>query len=66
MNDRMENKADELAGRAKEGIGKVTGDRGTEAEGQGQQLKAKTKDALDATRDRVEGFVDGMTGKKDE
>jgi uncharacterized protein YjbJ (UPF0337 family) len=64
MDDRIENKADEFAGHAKEGVGKVTGDRQTEAEGQGQQLKAKTKDALDSAKDKVDGFVEGITGKK--
>ena len=65
MHDHVENKADEFAGQAKETVGKVTGDRGTEAEGQGQQLSAKAKDALDTAKDKVGGFVEGVTGKKD-
>ena len=66
MQDHVENKTDEFAGRAKETVGKVTGDRETEAEGQGQQLSAKAKDALDTAKDKVSGFVDGVTGKKND
>ena len=38
--DKFSNKADDLAGKAKEGFGKATGDRGTENEG-------KVDDAID-------------------
>jgi uncharacterized protein YjbJ (UPF0337 family) len=65
MHDHVENKADEFAGKAKETVGKVTGDCSTEAEGQGQQLKAQAKDALDSAKDKIGGFVEGVTGKKD-
>ncbi|WP_163507096.1 CsbD family protein [Fodinicola acaciae] len=62
LGENIGNRAEELAGKAKEVLGKVTGDSRTEAEGQGQQLKAKGKDALDNVTGKVSGFVDGVTG----
>lgn len=69
-----ENKADaakdKVAGKAKEGAGKVTGDSKTEAEGKGQDLQGKVKDTTEQVKDtasdlkdKAKGFTDGL--KKD-
>jgi uncharacterized protein YjbJ (UPF0337 family) len=61
--EKFENAKDKLGGQAKEGLGKVTGDKQTETEGQAQQGKADVKDKLNDARDTVKGAVDGLLGK---
>ncbi|MCB0947224.1 MAG: CsbD family protein, partial [Mycobacterium sp.] len=43
------------AGKAKEGFGKATGDRGTENEGKVDQAKASLKDAGEKIKDAFKG-----------
>ena len=59
----FENAKDKLGGQAKEGLGKLTGDKEAETEGQAQQGKADAKDKLQDARDTVKGAVDGLLGK---
>jgi len=61
--EKFENSKDKLGGQAKEGLGKLTGDKEAETEGQAQQGKADAKDKLQDARDTVKGAVDGMFGK---
>ena len=61
--EKFENAKDKLGGQAKEGLGKLTGDKEAETEGQAQQGKADAKDKLQDARDTVKGAVDGMFGK---
>ena len=63
--EKFENAKDKVGGQAKEGLGKVTGDKQTEAEGQTQQGKAEAKDKLQDARDSVKGAAEGMFGDKD-
>ncbi|NMN94792.1 CsbD family protein [Antrihabitans stalactiti] len=49
--DKARNKADELAGQAKEKLGQVTGDKSQEHEGRGDQAKANLKDAGEKVKD---------------
>ena len=65
--EKFENTKDKLGGQAKEGLGKLTGDKETEAEGQAQQGKADLKDKLQDARDTAKGALDGLRGqdKKD-
>jgi len=49
--DKAKNKLDELGGKAKEAIGKVTGDKSTENEGKGDQAEANLKDAGEKVKD---------------
>ena len=51
VDDKFENNAEELGGRAKETIGDVTGDNQLKAEGATDQLKAKTKDVGESVKD---------------
>lgn len=63
--DKFENAKDKVSGQAKEGLGKVTGDKETQAEGQAQHGKADAKDKLQDARDTVKGAIDGVFGNKD-
>ena len=49
--DKVKNKLEELGGRAKEAIGKITGDKSTENEGKGDQMEANLKDAGEKIKD---------------
>lgn len=60
LGDKLNNKAEEASGAAKEGLGKVTGDKESQAEGTGEKLQAKAKDAANEAKDSVKGFADGL------
>lgn len=49
--DKASNKMEDLGGKAKEGLGKLTGDRDTEAEGKADQSKSSLKDAGEKVKD---------------
>jgi uncharacterized protein YjbJ (UPF0337 family) len=49
--DKVSNKIDDVAGKAKEGLGKATGDDHTEAEGKLDQAKSSLKDAGEKVKD---------------
>lgn len=49
--DKIKNAVTDAAGKAKEGLGKATGDKGTEAEGQRDQSKADLKNAGEKVKD---------------
>jgi uncharacterized protein YjbJ (UPF0337 family) len=49
--DKLKNKVDDAGGKAKEAIGRVTGDRDTEAEGRKDQSKADLKNAGEKVKD---------------
>ena len=49
--DKAKNKLDELGGEIKEAVGKVTGDKSTEHEGQREQTKSHLKDAGEKVKD---------------
>ena len=49
--DKAKNKIDEIGGKVKEAIGKVTGDESTENEGKGDQMKSNLKDAGEKVKD---------------
>jgi uncharacterized protein YjbJ (UPF0337 family) len=49
--DKASNKLDEAAGKAKEGIGRATGDKSTENEGRKDQKKADLKGAGEKVKD---------------
>lgn len=53
--DKFSNKADDLAGKAKEGFGKATGDQDTKNEGKVDQAKASLKDAGEKVKDAFKG-----------
>lgn len=49
--DKMKNKIEDLGGRAKEAIGRATGDPGTRDEGRADQAKSSLKDAGEKVKD---------------
>ncbi|MEV6067839.1 CsbD family protein [Nocardia sp. NPDC052001] len=49
--DKAKNKAEEIAGKAKEKLGQVTGDREQEREGKADQVKSDFKDAGEKVKD---------------
>jgi uncharacterized protein YjbJ (UPF0337 family) len=49
--DKVSNKIDDVAGKAKEAVGKTTGDRSTENEGKIDQAKSSLKDAGEKVKD---------------
>ncbi|WP_346845715.1 CsbD family protein [uncultured Rothia sp.] len=53
-------KLDEFAGKAKEGIGDVTGNEELKAEGQADQVQAKASDAVNDAKDKVEGVKNSL------
>ena len=51
LDDKMENKGEDLKGKAKEATGKVTNDEELEAEGKTDQTKSDLKDAKENVKD---------------
>jgi uncharacterized protein YjbJ (UPF0337 family) len=49
--DKVSNKIDDIAGKAKEGLGRATGDDETRAEGKLDQAKSSLKDAAEHVKD---------------
>jgi uncharacterized protein YjbJ (UPF0337 family) len=49
-----------VKGAIKEGIGKVTGDKRTEAEGKTDQIKGKVKNAADDAGQAAKGVKDSL------
>jgi uncharacterized protein YjbJ (UPF0337 family) len=56
--DRIEGTSDKLAGNVKEGVGKLTGDKQTEAEGKADQLKGDVKQGVADVKDKASDIVD--------
>ncbi|MFF8833121.1 CsbD family protein [Streptomyces sp. NPDC015131] len=52
-------------GKAKETLGKVTGDDRRETEGKTDQAKAKMRDAADEARERAKGVGDSLRDRDD-
>lgn len=49
--DKVSNKIDDIGGKAKEAVGKATGDDSTESEGKLDQAKSSVKDAVENVKD---------------
>jgi uncharacterized protein YjbJ (UPF0337 family) len=64
----MSGELDQVAGKAKEFEGKVTGDKARESEGRGQQAAGKVKraigDAADTARGAAQGVKEGVDDKR--
>ena len=56
--DKAENKAEELKGKAKEGVGRATDNEQWEAEGKGEQGKAGLKQAGEKIKDAAKNVFD--------
>ncbi|OBF35964.1 general stress protein CsbD [Mycobacterium sp. ACS1612] len=53
--DKASNKIEDLGGKAKEGLGKLTGDKDTQNEGKVDQSKSSLKDAGEKVKDALKG-----------
>ncbi len=53
IEDKARNKVDELGGKAKEALGKLTGDKSTENESRFDQAKSNLKDAGEKVKDAL-------------
>jgi uncharacterized protein YjbJ (UPF0337 family) len=51
LDDKMDNKSEELGGKVKEGVGKATDDERLEAEGKTDQTKSNIKQAGEDIKD---------------
>ena len=60
--DRVEGSAKNLKGKVKEGLGKLTGDSKTEAEGKVDQTKGKVQNTVGGIKDTVK---DALRGDRD-
>ncbi|MBI3966644.1 MAG: CsbD family protein [Chloroflexi bacterium] len=63
--------AEDLTGKAREGLGKLTGDEEMQGKGQAEQVKGNARQtgaefgqAMDEAGDKVKGFVHGLAGDK--
>ncbi len=56
---------DNIKGKGKEGLGKLTGDRETEREGQTDQAKGKTKKAFEGAKDNLSQAADKASDAAD-
>ncbi|MHA6757806.1 CsbD family protein [Streptacidiphilus sp. PAMC 29251] len=58
----MSNKAQEVAGKAKEKVGDVTGNDKLKGEGQGDQVESKAKQAMDDAKEAVGDAAEKIKG----
>lgn len=63
FDDKVSNKTEDFGGKAKEGIGKVSGDKSLENEGKSDQAKASVKEGFEKVKDGVEDAVDTIKDK---
>jgi len=55
LDDKIDNKMEDLGGKAKEGVGRATGDEELQAQGEGDQAKADLKQAGEKVKDAFKG-----------
>ena len=56
----LEDKLNQVKGSVKEGLGKVTGDTKTEAEGVAEKVASKAKEIAEDAKEAVEGAINGV------
>ena len=56
----LEDKLNQVKGSVKEGLGKVTGDTKTEAEGVAEKVASKAKEVAEDAKEAVEGAIKGV------
>lgn len=63
LDDKLSNSAENLGGKAKEAAGSVVGNEQLEAEGKGNQLKSKAKDAVEDVKDKASEAFNKLKGE---
>ena len=61
--DKASNKLQDVKGKVKETVGKVTGDEDLEKKGKTDQAKASVKDVGEKVKDAASEIKDAVTGK---
>jgi uncharacterized protein YjbJ (UPF0337 family) len=61
--DKMRNKAEEVGGKVKEGVGRASGDEDLTAEGQADQTGSKVKQAGEKIKDAAKNVKDAIKRK---
>jgi len=56
--DRIEGAGKNIKGKIKEGVGKVTGDSKTEAEGKADQVEGKVQNSVGGMKDKARELLD--------
>ena len=56
----LEEKLNQAKGSVKEGFGKLTGDKKTEAEGVAEKVASKAKEVAEDSKEVVEGAIKGV------
>lgn len=51
LDDKIDNKSEEVGGKVKEGVGRATDDKDLEAEGKADQSSSKLKQAVENVKD---------------
>jgi uncharacterized protein YjbJ (UPF0337 family) len=59
----MTDRSDQLAGKVKEGVGKLTGNDDLESEGRREDHAEQTKQNIEEAGDKVAGAVEGVKEK---
>ncbi|MGO1542759.1 MAG: CsbD family protein [Gulosibacter sp.] len=65
IDDRAENKGEDLGGRAKEAFGAATDNDELRREGKADQASAGFKDKIEDVKDGVTDAIDNLRGKND-
>jgi uncharacterized protein YjbJ (UPF0337 family) len=58
--NKFENATEKLGGQAKEGFGKITGDKEIETEGKADQASASIKDKIEDAKDTFKGALNKL------
>ena len=59
----MADRSDQLAGKVKEGVGKLTGDEDLESQGRREDHAEQTKQKIEEGKDKIAGAVEGAKEK---
>ena len=59
----MADRSDQIGGKIKEGLGKVTGNEDLESEGRTEDHREETKQNLEEAGDKAKGAVQGVKDK---
>lgn len=59
----MADRSDQIAGKIKEGVGKVTGDEALESQGRREDHAEETKQNLEEAGDKIAGAAQGVKEK---
>ena len=59
----MADRSDQIGGKIKEGVGKVTGDEALESQGRREDHREQTKQNIEEGKDKVAGAVEGAKEK---